>query len=191
MANMNLGAFRSYNETDVINFLSLATATGSKGTILSITGNANATGYNPVNADGWSIPISGPTYANTYSYRYSSTATVAPTPSGANQPVVGMQLYDVIELNPYGEALLYRPEELAERQCVLSGQNVPIATAGTFELIGALGTISGGALGVVRGGLIYGVPASPAPTGDTVVGTFLGTTGRLGNAIFRLAINNI
>lgn len=189
MANMNLGAYRSYNEEDILQGLfALTGATGSKGTIVSIVGNANATGYNPANPDGFSIPIN-PSYNNTYSYRYSTNATVAPTASGA--PALGMQLYDVLELNPFGEMLLFRPEERAERQIVLSGQPVPIATAGTFSLLNAQGTISGGAVGVARAGVIYGVPAIPAPTGDTIVGTFLGTTGRDGSALFRLAINNL
>lgn len=188
---MNLGAYRSYSEQDVLQGLFCLTgATGSKGTIVSIVGNALATGYNPANPDGFGNMIQ-PSYPNTYSARYVCNSTVGPTPSGANTQPIGMQLYDVLELNPWNEMLLFRPEERAERQAVLSGQPVPLATAGTFSLLGAQGTISGGALGVVRGGLVYGVPAVPVPSGDTVVGTFLGTTGRDGSALFRLAINNI
>lgn len=186
---MNLAAYRQYSETDVINGLfTLVTATGSKGVFLSITGNSGiTTGVNPTNNDGWG-PSIVPGQPNTYSSRYQVNALVTPTPSGSTP--IGMQLWDMIELNPFGEMLLFRPVEQAERQCVLSGQAVPIVRRGIFNIIGVSGTPSGGAFGTARNGALWALPSVPnfinTYTGDVYAGKFLGTTGRDGGALFLL-----
>lgn len=179
---MNLGSYREYHEANVIQLFALAAPTGSKGTILSITGGPFATGYNPVFPDGFGSTDLSNGQPNVYTRRYESNARVAPTASG--QVPLGMQLYDVLEVNPYGESLLYREQERAERQIVVSGQNVPIVTRGLFYVLGAAGTISGSTPAVARGGVITAV--SVVPAGETNLGMFLGTTGRDGGAHFYL-----
>lgn len=184
---MNLGAYREYHEAFVLNGLfALSAPTGSKGTILSITGAPFATGYNPVpyGNDGWGATSLSNGQPNTYTRRYEINSRVAPTASGGIP--LGIQLYDVLEVNPYGESLIYREQERAERQIVLSGQAVPIATKGVFYVIGAAGTISGGSLAVARAGVPTAVAVIPA--GETQIGIFLSTTGNDGGALLKLDI---
>lgn len=187
---MNLGAWRQYHEANLINFFALSTPTGSKGTIVSITGAPFATGYNPVLPDDYGSTSLANGTPNVYSNRYESNARVTATSVGGVP--LGMQLYDVLEVNPWGESLIYREVERAERQIVLSGQNVPIATRGFFYVLGASGgaAISGSCPAIARNGQICGIPAIPTganglPT-ETQIGVFLGTTGRDGGAHFYL-----
>lgn len=189
---MNLAAYRQYNESDVINGLFALSSpfTGTKGFFVAITGvDAVATGVNPLNNDGWG-PSIVPGQPNTYSSRYQINARVTYAASGTKP--LGLQLWDVLEVNPFNEPLLYRPEELAERQAVLSGQALPILTRGIVNIIGAQGNVSGNAFGVVRTGILVGVSTAPSvPSGggtpsEYVVGTFLGTTGRDGAALFKV-----
>lgn len=182
---MNLTPYREYHESDVIQLFALSGATGQKGNIVSIVPVAGvATGDNPINRDGFGPQMIG-VVANTYSARYETKARVAPTASGAIP--LGLQLYDVLEVNPYNESLLYRSIEKAERQAVLSGQTVPIVTRGVFGVQGASGLIYGGSVGVARNGTIWGV-GTTVPAGETAIGQFLGTTGRAGEVIFKLSI---
>lgn len=184
---MNLGAYREYHEAFVLNGLfALATATGSKGTILSITGFPLATGYNPANNDFWGSTTLTNGQINTYSNRYELNSRVTPTPSGGVP--LGLQLYDVLEVNPYGESLLYREQERAERQIVVSGQAVPIATKGVFYVLGAAGTISGNAPCVARNGIPTALSPGGVPASETQIGMFLSTTGVDGGALLKLDI---
>lgn len=181
--NPNLGAYRQYHEAFVLNGLyALAQATGSKGTIVSITGFPLATGYNPVNNDFWGSTTLNLGQPNTYSARYELNSRVTATPSGGVP--LGLQLYDVLETNPYGESLIWREQERAERQIVLSGQAVPIVTKGIFYILNGQGPISGQCPAVARTGIPVAVPVVPAS--ETQIGIWLGTTGVDGGALLKL-----
>lgn len=181
---MDIKGYRDYSEHEVLNGLfSFTASSGDKGTFVELVGS----GILPDELNGWGPSIDG--IANTVSQRYVTTTKVQPAPSGSNR-VVGMMLYDVRDVGTFGESLLQNPEERAERQCVLSGQAVPIATRGLFMIKGHSGTATGGSAAYLgpQAGVIQAVSATIAGVNGQRVGTFLGATGRDGYALFKLSI---
>ncbi len=185
---MNLGTYRHYEEANVINgIFALNRNSGDKGTIVEISGiDAVATGFSPAGNDGWGPSLTS--RANTWSSRYEVKARVAASMSGSNN-VLGMLLYDVREVNAFGEQMMYRPQEQAEQQCVLSGQAVPIVTKGVFEVVGYSGTASGNAKAYVgQFGQIAAFPQESTGINGKQIGKFLGTSGVLGGALLKLEL---
>lgn len=181
---MNIKPYRDYDEHEVINgYFSLNTATGSKGTFVSVTT------FNP---DSWQEFAGGAgSYARgvngVFSSRVHTTAKVAAAAAGSDASVLGMLLYDVKETDENGFPLLISNADKSKQlQCVNSGQPVPIAVRGIFEINGFSGTpgpMSGAAIGNDAGTLkVVGRDVTPR------VGKFLSQTGADGFAIFKLEL---
>lgn len=178
---MNLKPYRDYDEHDVLNgFFSLDAPTGSKGTFVV------ATTFNPDSwqgfANSWARGING-----VFSSRSATTAKVTAASSGELHPL-GMMIYDVKEVDENGFPLAIMSEEKQRaRQCVISGQPVPLATKGVWSIAGYEGVancmsgaqIANGGAGALK---VVGKDVTPR------VGTFLSPSGADGYAFFKLEL---
>ena len=99
---------------------------------------------------------------------------------------LGITLNDVREYNDYGDRYVHHQDELGRLDIVVSGQAVPVATRGIFEIngfSGAPGPMSGAiAHPTVAGQLLV----SNASTGQ--VGKFLTSSGADGYALFKVEL---
>ncbi len=176
-----LRPFRDYSEHDVIN---LYTWTGAvpvtKGTLVKVVGS----GW--MDTNGLEFQGSpGLAYNNTVSQRWGVIPKVAAVVSG--EPVLGMLLYDVRELDENGEKLIFNPLKAAEMQAVPSGSAVPIVTKGMFLYSGIDGLVTGGAPAYASGGQITATNVgTTGAVGFTQVGKFLGGKNAQGWALIRL-----
>jgi len=183
--------FRDVGPHEEINLFALNT-TGEAGLFVK------PTAFDLDNADGYSSIGVGATYGNTFSNRYESKAKIALSASGDTKySVLGVMLKDTREVDENGEKLLFHPELATKLNCVISGQNVPVAKRGMLLLkSGAyLGTPAIGSVGVISnsgGGRIQALAPSAVTgagyTSDQIVGKFISANSAKfgGNALFLL-----
>lgn len=135
---MKLKPLQVVNEHNVSVFFAHVNSSGDKGQLVSIntpsgyTNNQNfgiAFNMNPTANNG-----------NVFTPRWEVKSKVRP--AAANEKPYGVMLYDVRDLNIFGESLLKDPVRQHEMQAVLSGQGVPILRHGTL-LVGPWPTGTG------------------------------------------------
>lgn len=180
---MNLKPYRQYSEHTVINGLFALNTTGTRGSLVQVV---NFSGGKPVE---WGANLAAG-IEGVYSHRPIVNSKVKLADSGAKGDVIGMLLYDVLEFNPTNSALLIysNSERRHELQCVISGEAVPIATEGFFEVVGFNGTAGpGSGIGSFGGGVMK-VLGKDTTKADGRVGTFLTPSGRDGGALIALNV---
>lgn len=121
--------FQQKAENDVVNLFSL-TDTGVMGTFVSVyTANLD-------DEHGWDYGNApGASFDRIHSYRYETKLKVRPCTSGdkASQ-VLGLTLFNTLELDENGEKYLYDPQKAKENHVVVSGKSVPVAAKGIFTI---------------------------------------------------------
>lgn len=182
----NLGNFRQYNETDVINLFKYAGSYPvNKGTFVKIGSGVmsdNTAAY--INT----VASVGGAYGNVQSTRWGLQPFVMPVTSSGDAPI-GMLLYDGRESDENGEKLLFNPRKAAEMGVFISGQAAPIVTKGVFLYSGIGGTtvvpVTGGAKAYLA--IDASIQTQTGGVGATVqatqVGRFLGPNDSLGFAM--------
>jgi hypothetical protein len=180
----NLKPFRNVAPHDVINFFAHEEAYVNKGTFVKLKGG--------VNPD--ATPMQFLQDLEGVPTRATSMRAVNPnkveTASSGERPY-GMLLYDVREVNKFGEKYIYRPRhDRSEQQIVVSGETVPLVKKGIFEINGFSGAPDAGSGAVmhptVDGQLLVVDKASY--DFDKIVGTFLSQSGADGYALFQLEL---
>ena len=125
-----LNPWRSYSESDVINMFSLDVVTGEAGSLVRVSnGNLSQDVVSYVADNDWTSPLG---HARSQ-YPITPVKVTKVTATG-QAGVLGLMLRDVRSTDENGENLKYYPEKKAELQCVITGETVPIATRGFFEL---------------------------------------------------------
>ncbi len=185
----NLKPLRSYDEHDVIVFFAHVDGSANKGSLVSIvqaTGNTNVwnSGNSPVSpmlgvyGQLTNIP------SRTYAVRHEVNWKVKNAYSG--EVPLGFLLYDVREVNAYGDKLIHRPRhERYENDLVVSGEAVPVVTKGVFKVNGFVGTPgpNSGAVPALTSGYLL---VTSNTTGTANVGKFLTSADADGYALFKL-----
>jgi hypothetical protein len=175
-AKPNLKPYRDLDNHDVVNLFA-ATGTPNAGTfVIAVNLNPDALTQSPLAGD----RAGQPSYA--YSPRWENPAKVRESTSG--EVPLGITLCDVSEYNGYGDRYLHHPKDIAREDIIISGQTVPIATKGIFEIngfSGAPGPMSGAIAHPTLPGQLL---VSNASTGQ--VGKFLSSSGADGYALFKL-----
>lgn len=176
--------FRQYDEFDVINLFAYSgTHPVNRGTFVKPV----ASGWRTDETDTEFLGSPGAAFANTVSLRYGTIPRV--TAAGTGDNVIGMLLYDVKETDENGEKLIYKPRKAAEMQVALSGQTVPLATAGMFLWSGTInGTVSAGA-GLYPSG-VGELTVNPINQVKSV-GYTLGMANGLGHTLIQLNVASI
>ncbi len=158
---------RDVSEHDQVPWFSHLSNSGLAGQLVKIVTGAS----NPQVWDGWSNQFVGTNVAGTVSYRYESKAKFTPTVSGDTRyNALGLTLYSTLEQDENGLLLKYYPGRAKEIGAVISGENVPVATKGTFGLWGnyidtSRGNVQPGNLVVISrsgGGLLAAVDPAGA-----------------------------
>ena len=188
----NLKPYRDIDPHEVVNLYSHVDASANKGSLVTITeaeGNTNVW----QNANSPATPhldVFGP-LANTPSRAYSNRYEVTWKIKNAFDEDIplGLTLYDVRELNAYGEKLIHRPRyERFENDYVVSGEAVPVLVRGFVKINGFNGDPGPGS-GAVPSATNSGfVDVTNDPTGATNVGKFLSTPDADGYAHFKLEL---
>lgn len=173
---MNLKPFRSYDEHDVINLMSLAEASGNAGDLVE---NQS---FNPSDWDGYDVNQNLAPFAGMTIPRYVNKAKVKLATSGSTNNVVGALLWNVRSTDPLGQPLIYNAQRYAELQVVYSGQTVPICKRGILVVSGYEGVAGpGSGIAAGDGGLgawkVVGINATP------ILGRFMSQSGSDGYAI--------
>lgn len=184
---MNLKPLRDYTNHDVINFFKLD-RTGEKAMPVSIS-----SGFD--NSQQLKLHNNLSNIANTFSPRFAVRPEVTPCVSG-NKPF-GITLHSTESINQWGYELIYDQQRKIEKQCVVSGEAVPILRKGLIligpwatgespavgRFVAVAGTGSWGILSSKTGAgtLVSGVvvPAAPLP----IFGEFLGQKDADGYAL--------
>lgn len=177
---MTLKPYRQYSEQFVINGLFALVGTGTRGSLVQVVSFSGA------KPQIWGNDLA-PSINGVYSHRPVVPSKVQLAVSGAAGDVLGMLLYDVMEFNPTdGRLLIFsNKERQAELQCVVSGQAVPIATKGVFEVIGFDGIAGpGSGLGVSDNG--GGGMKVLTKNASGRIGMFLSPSGADGSALIKL-----
>lgn len=191
--SINIKPLRGYSEHEILPFYAYASATGSKGTIVTIdsaVGNTNvwqneaspATPYMTYGNDLGDAPSRVTIKRNAVSWRVSAADL------GDGDVPLGMLLYDVAETNKFGEKYIFRPRhERVEQEIVASGEPCPILCRGVVKLKGYSGTAAPNSGGVLGSGDNAGkVVVSNETTGK--VGKFLSSADADGYALFKLEL---
>jgi len=184
---LRLLPFRQYSDNDVVNLFANQTVdstpstngNGSAGVMVKVlSGNLNKDVIDLID----SSYLGKTDYPFLGADKYPTVALRA-TAATKDAPVLGGTLRQTVETDENGEKLIYNPIKRDELQAVLSGQAVPVATKGLFTFDenayekdsnfapGNLAVISANA------GKLSGV-AWASTSGETVVGTILGTGNR-------------
>ncbi len=182
----NLRPFRDYDEKDVINIFSVSGVAlpFSKGTLVKITqGLRNDQEQIEMLGNAGDFSVS-----NTVAQRYGVYPKIGVAGDGDNP--IGMTLFDVRETDENGELLKFHPRKAAEMEAILSGQACPLVTRGTFEYIGATGTISAGATAYCGANGVLTTYSGAAALPNVAVGRFLGPTGANSGIYVWLNIGN-
>lgn len=125
-----LNPWRSYNEADVINMFSLDVNTGEAGSLVRVSnGNMSQDVVDYVADNDWTSPIG---HARS-EYPVNPLKVTKVTGTG-EVGVLGIMLRDVRDTDENGEKLKYYSVKKDELQCVITGETVPIATKGKFEV---------------------------------------------------------
>jgi hypothetical protein len=171
---------RSIDEKDVINFYSLNAASGEAGTFVKVVdADLSKDSVQYVNRPDAFLNNLGNATSQYPEVPYKVGETTGTGDAGA---VLGMLLKDVRETDENGQKLHFYNQKRDELQCLLSGEAVPILTAGVVE-INARGLEGGvapnindaavlGANGKVTGVAYASLSAEQK---DAVVGKFIGT----------------
>jgi hypothetical protein len=171
---------RSIDEKDVINFYSLDAASGEAGTFVKVVdADLSKDSVQYVNRPDAFLNNLGNATSQYPEVPYKVGETTGTGDAGA---VLGMLLKDVRETDENGQKLHFYNQKRDELQCLLSGEAVPILTAGVVE-INARGLEGGvapnindaavlGANGKVTGVAYASLSAEQK---DAVVGKFIGT----------------
>jgi len=171
---------RSIDEKDVINFYSLDAASGEAGTFVKVVdADLSKDSVQYVNRPDAFLNNLGNATSQYPEVPYKVGETTGTGDAGA---VLGMLLKDVRETDENGQKLHFYNQKRDELQCLLSGEAVPILTAGVVE-INARGLEGGvapnindaavlGANGKVTGVAYASLSAAQK---DAVVGKFIGT----------------
>lgn len=123
--------FRSYSEHDVIQMYSLD-QTGVGGRFVTFLTGKNSPELSIGNYTSASV---GASYAGTYSFRNENPRKVKLAASGDSKAqVVGITLYGTVETDANGQKIILNKNLKDELGVVMSGETVPIATAGHFRL---------------------------------------------------------
>jgi hypothetical protein len=187
--NPNLKPLRAYDEHDVIPFFAHVLPSVNKGTLVTVT---TAEGNTNVSQDGNDTPyvkVSG-SLANTptrvthfrkeISWKVKSAAT--------GDIPLGITLYDVREVDQYGNKLIFQDRLRREEQdLVVSGEAVPILTKGIVKINGFVGTPgpnSGASVSSTSGKIL--VTNNPLASGN--IGKFLTTADADGYAMFKIEL---
>jgi hypothetical protein len=186
---MKLLPYRTLSPFDIVDGYALNLSSGQGGTPVSVS-SANLSD-DPVRYATRSTANGGwASYSHvTNLYPYATSQVKIATGKSFKAQVLGVMLYDVKEVDENGMKLLFDPVKRDELQCVVSGQAVPIARRGVFDVSSGLidGSMSvGQAVVIASDGKYSGVsPASLSPTGlfpsaSHVIGTVIGTGIRTG-----------
>jgi len=181
---MNLKPFRDYSEHEVVNFFSLNSASGDKGSAVSLvptTGTKTAAAWD-VNS---SLSISNGSFSfRSANPRKIRLSTVADTSS----QVLGVMVYDVREFDENGQKLIFQPGYKRAEMCVVtSGESVPVVSRGILEIAGFSGVAGAGVGAYV--GLGGDIAASATSSGlGPLVGKFLSTSGADGYALIKISL---
>jgi hypothetical protein len=119
-----------------------------------------------------------------YSPRWENAWKLRSSTSG--EVPVGITLNDVREYNSYGDRYVHHKEEVGRLDLVISGQAVPVAMRGIFEIngfSGAPGPMSGAIAHPTEAGQLL---VSNASTGQ--IGKFLTNSGADGYALFKVEL---
>lgn len=179
----NLKPFRQVDHYDIVNFFAHEDASVNRGTFVKLKGGVDpdATPQQFIQ-DLEGVPS-----------RAKSMRAVNPNrceTAGSGEVPFGMTLYDVREVNKFGEKYIYRPKhERHEQQIVTSGESVPLVRQGLFEINGFSGTPDAGSGAVMHDTLDGQLQVvDPADVSDSrlLVGTFLSQAGNDGYALFSL-----
>jgi len=145
-----LRPFRDYSPHDVVNMFSYSgnvpNAGVPKGTLVKIVGSGVQGHQNPVS----NLGAPGAAFNGTVSMRFGNPWQVAPCQTGAagvQDKALGITLWDVKEVDENGNKLLYNRLAQDERQCVLSGETVPVLTRGLIYYSGTLTQGGAGSVG--------------------------------------------
>ncbi len=123
--NTKLKPFRSYDDHDVMTLFRYSGAIPvTAGTVVK----ANGSGWRSDESDTDFLESVGKSYANTVSTRFGVRAVCVN--AGTGDPVLGMLINDVREVDENGLPLKFYPQKAAENDWVLSGQASPILTKG-------------------------------------------------------------
>lgn len=211
MANTNLGLlkpYRQYSEMDVLNHASLHNETGRKGSLVSWFDNSGICMDRAAYSVFSNLASTFTTTSNNaYSPQYRVLNRVKLATSGERP--IGMMLYDALSTNLFGTNYRYDAVRAKERECVSSGDPMPIVQRGYFLInVGTGTTVNAtgsylavsdsvaGAYRVVDGGPPNVVPGSitgAANTGllgaNTPIGKFQGTKDSDGYALVYIDCN--
>jgi hypothetical protein len=155
--NTKLAPFRQYNESDVLNlFVWSGEVPVTAGTIVA---PQSTSGWRSDEATLQILGTVGQSYGNTVSPRWGGRALVKAAATG--DPVLGMLLYDVREVDENGMPLKFYPQKAAENNWTLSGHVSPILTRGFVLISGAN----------ANGTPTPGAVAYPSGDGKVVIGS--------------------
>ena len=178
MPIMNMKPLRVVNETDVIPFFSLDTASGDMGQAVKITGSGwvNGVDLGYVNLFQNSDALSQRPYVQ-------AQVTFGTSGNGAAE-LLGILLWNVREYNYLGVPMIYDRTRQAEAMAVASGEGVPILTRGIVLISGYSGTAGAGSGALVANGGtgVWTVTSSQSNS----FGKFLGAADADGFALFKL-----
>lgn len=188
----NLKPLRQYDETEVVDFFAHVDASANKGSLVTITtaqGNTNVW-QNAASPATPHLNVAGPLAnvpSRAYINRHEVTWKVKNAVSG--DIPFGFLLFDVREVNAFGEKLIYKPRtERYEKDLVVSGESVPILTKGIVKINGFSGTPGPNSGAVPHPTLSGQVLVTATPTAATNVGKFLTTADADGYAIFKIEL---
>lgn len=131
--------FRDYDEHDVINLFALNTSNskindtgnGDSGVIVKVT--------NGTIVHGEAVALASDAYLGKTDFanvgrNYYPSVSLTVGPAGTGDSPLGITLFETAKYDENDEKLLYYPQKALENQVVISGNAVPVATKGTFQL---------------------------------------------------------
>ena len=192
---IDLKAFRSYSEHDVVNGLYSATTIplykGSFVTVTVASGNPNVnltgTGLSPVTPFVGALGNWGnaPVYATSLRFGIGGNKVRA---ANSGEVVLGMTLVDCVENDDYGVNYAYQGRDKRnEAQVVLSGEGLKIVTKGIFSVNNITGVAAFNSGAYVNNGslvpCVYNKTLFPG-----IVGKFLEGADADGYALFKLEL---
>lgn len=190
---VDLLPFRQENPYSIINMFSLnGTGVGGRFVVLE-TGNQDPN----LSAGDWSESTPGYDYEGVTNVRYENPRKVRYAASGAFKgAVLGLLLNGTAEYDENGNKLLFNKQVQTEKQVVVSGMAVPIATEGTYRLtanaysgaplIGQVGYISNGGEGKLQ---FAAASAALDPYAVCKVVSATGNMGGVGYVDVKLTLN--
>lgn len=192
--NPNLKPFRDYSEHDVVNLFAHESGNVNKGTWVSLVeadGNTNVF----ENADSPATPhlafenaLSSNTPSRATSLRSEVNWKVQTASYG--EVILGVMLYDVREVNRWGEKYIFMPRHhISEDEVVVSGEAVPVLTKGLIKTNAYVGTPGPGSGAVVGSGANAGkLLVTGYSNSVNTVGKFLSSADADDYALFKIEL---